>query len=505
MDLAARLSAPVLGRRKRLGLSVLAGVFAALGHAPFNLAPLSLVGLTLAAMLLGTAPSWRNAAWIGWAVGSGYFAFSLFWIVEPFLVDIARHGWMAPFALVFLSAGLALFWALGFGMSRWLSAGPGAALALALTLPTVELARAYMLTGFPWAMVSYIWVGWGPDQLAALVGSHGLSVLTLGATGGAAVTLLSLRWGALAATLAFSGAMIAAVPAPVAAPGGAEPVVRLIQPNAEQHLKWRRDMVYTFFERQLAFTAAPPGPLGPPDLVIWPETAVPFMLERAEGALAEIAAAAGGTPVALGIQRRDGADVYNSMAVLGLNGEVTAVYDKHHLVPFGEYMPAGWLMQRIGLAAIASVDAKGYSAGPGPRLLDLGPLGRALPLICYEAIFPQDILGAPERPDWLLQITNDAWFGTFSGPYQHLAQAQMRAIEQRLPMVRVANTGVSAVIDPSGAIVGEIPLGEAGYLDVRLPAAGAPTLYSRTGDAPLALLLVAAVALLSWRARRNAD
>ncbi|MGY9047333.1 MAG: apolipoprotein N-acyltransferase, partial [Rhodobacterales bacterium] len=153
------------------------------------------------------------------------------------------------------------------------------------------------------------------------------------------------------------------------------------------------------------------------------------------------------------------------------------------------YMPWASLFARVNLLGLASRAEGGFSSGPGPAILDLGPLGRALPLICYEAVFPQDVLSAPERPDMLLQITNDAWFGEWSGPYQHLAQARIRAIEQGLPMLRAANPGVSAMIDGAGRILGQIPLGQAGYLDAALPPALAPTLYSRTGDLPVFLLL----------------
>ncbi|MBD3766142.1 MAG: apolipoprotein N-acyltransferase, partial [Rhodobacterales bacterium] len=167
------------------------------------------------------------------------------------------------------------------------------------------------------------------------------------------------------------------------------------------------------------------------------------------------------------------------------------VYDKHHLVPFGEYMPAGDLAYGMfGIAAFAAQQGAGYSPGPGARVLDLGgALGRVLPLICYEAVFPQDLHAAPERADWILQVTNDAWFGRWSGPFQHLAQARLRAVEQGLPLIRVANTGVSAVIDARGRVLRALPLGEAGFLDAALPAALPAPPHARWGDGPLVLLL----------------
>lgn len=488
--------------RGRFVLALGAGLLAATGHAPFLLWPIGLAGLTLAAFLLGRAPGWWAAALVGWVAAIGYFGLSLSWLVEPFLVDVARDGWMAPFALSLMAGGLGLFWAAGFALARMLAPGPHAALALAVTLPLVELLRAYIFTGFPWSMVAYLWVDLPPAQWAAFVGPHGLNVLTLLFTGGVAVALAGhWRWAAGAAATAVGLFVIDPLrPAPPTTEGP-RPVLRLVQPNAPQHLKWRPDMVMTFLDRQLEFTAQP----GSPDLVIWPETAVPYMLNDADPVLEEMAAAARGTPVVFGIQRREDLRFFNSLAVIDAGGAVTATYDKHHLVPFGEYMPVAPLFANLGIEALASRARGGYAAGPGPEIVDLGIAGTALPLICYEAIFPQDVAAAPERPDWLLQITNDAWFGEISGPYQHLAQAQFRAIEQGLPVARAANTGISAVIDPRGRITGAIPLGKAGYLDLRLPLPDAPTPYARSGDGPLALLLLVIGTTLLLRRRRNAD
>lgn len=478
-----------------------AGAIAALGQAPVSFAWATLAGLALAFVLWSRATGSWDAARIGWLFGLGYFAASLFWIVEPFLVEPERHGWMAPFALIGLAGGMALFWGAAFGLARrfGLAGGWGAALGWAVWLGVAELARSYVLTGFPWALIGHVWVGWAPMHLAAWVGPIGLTFMTALAV---AMLVWSMRRGvALAvvsvALVALHGAGVwqGAQPLPQA---DTRPLVRLVQPNAAQHLKWDPEHAPTFYARQLEYTAAPAERR--PDLVIWPETSVPWAIERADGALAQISQAAGGVPVALGIQRTDAERrFYNSMALLDANGAIAQVYDKHHLVPFGEYIPAvqwlagtpfGWFVERYGF---------GYSAGPGAQLVNLGALGQALPLICYEAIFPQDVRAAPERPDWLMQITNDAWFGQIAGPYQHLAQARLRAVEQGLPMVRVANTGVSAVIDARGQVLASLPLGRAGYLDAELPLPLPPTLYARMGDAPLAALLAILAALCVWR------
>jgi apolipoprotein N-acyltransferase len=259
-----------------------------------------------------------------------------------------------------------------------------------------------------------------------------------------------------------------------------------------------------FFERLLALSA--PGAAGPPALVVWPETAVPWLLDREPELRARIAKAAGGAVVLTGARRvaldADGAPEWrNGMQALGADGAVLASYDKHHLVPFGEYVPLGGLLAKMGLGAFVGVS---FGAGPGPRLLHLPGLPPIQPQICYETIFPAEVLTGALRPAVIVQATNDAWFGTSAGPRQHFQQARMRAIEQGLPVARAANTGISAIIDAHGRVAVVLGLGRAGTVEAPLPPAIAPTLYSRTGDAPW-LALIAALgglgALGAWRRR----
>ncbi|WP_146348101.1 apolipoprotein N-acyltransferase [Falsiphaeobacter marinintestinus] len=478
----------------RVAFAALAGAVGACGLAPLELWPLSGLALLVLSALFVAATNTRQAAWIGWAFGTGWFGHGLIWIIEPFMVDPERHAWMAPFALVFLAGGLALFWAFAFWAAKALGRNWIWEVFLLIAFWSLaEFARAYVLTGFPWAALGQIWAGAPTFQLLALIGPQGLALVTLLATLplGAAVVARS-RTGILmglvpAILLSVASVAVAPPKTPVLTTGQ---VVRVIQPNAPQHQKWDPNFIPTFFNRQLDYTSAAP----PVDLIIWPESAVPVLFENAGPTFDRIAKAANGASVVLGIQRFDGAKAYNSLAFLDAQGQLAAQYDKHHLVPFGEYIPLAGLAARFGLFGLASTGNVGYSAGPGPRVLDLGKLGLALPLICYEAVFPQDVNGASERPDYLLQITNDAWFGTRSGPYQHLVQARMRAVEQGLPMLRSANTGISAVIDPLGRITKSIPLGTAGYADAPLPQALPATLYARTGDWPVFLLLLVALA-----------
>lgn len=463
-----------------LALPFALGAAMALGQAPLGWWFVTLPALALLVRhLSGLGPA--AAAWAGWAAGGGYFILALSWIVSPFLVDVARHGWMAPFALLFMGFGLALFWALG--------ACLGARMARPLVgvvagLATAELARGYVLTGFPWALIGHVWIDTPVAQAAALVGPSGLTLATLALAGLAArarVSGLGLAGAGLAALWGF-GAWQLALPDPVA-PGV---TLRLVQPNATQEAKWDPDQAALFFQRLMTATSAP----GEVDLVIWPETALPYLVAQFPELPGMIGAAGRGAPVAVGLQRVEGARGWNSLQVFDPRGEVLASYDKHHLVPFGEYVPLADLAHDwFGLTAFASQLGGAYSRGPGPQVLDLGPrLGHVLPLICYEAVFPQD-LRAESRPDWLLQITNDAWFGTLTGPFQHAAQARLRAVEQGLPLVRVANTGVTEVVDARGRIVAGLPFGTEGHLDAALPGALPATPYARWGEVPVLVLL----------------
>lgn len=469
------------------------GLLAATGQAPLGAWWLALPAFTGMCWLMAKASGLRIAVWRGWLAGIGYFAGTLNWIVQPFLVEPERYGWMAPFALVLMAAGLALFWAaaaavtgLG-GRSR-----AGRALGFALALTGAEALRGFLFTGFPWALPGHIWIDTPVAQFAALAGANGLTLLTLllaalpaaFALRGCAVALAGI-----AAVMAFG---LWRLDLPMPEPTGR--MLRLVQPNADQSLKWSPEHAERLFQLQLDLTAADPRP----DLVIWPETALPYLLQEGRGAAVAVAQAANGVPVALGAQRLLGDAAYNSLAVIGAGGQVDALYDKHHLVPFGEYMPLGeWLWQLFGIRAFAAQQGHGYAAGPGAAVLDLGPLGKALPLICYEAVFSRDLRAAPERADWILQITNDAWFGTLTGPFQHAAQARLRAVEMGLPLVRVGNTGVTQITDAVGRVQAELPFGTAGKLDAMLPGALPPTPFARWGEGPFLLTFGCLLALLA--------
>jgi len=480
---------------RRLVLAFGLGAVVALGQAPLGFWWATIPALGGLIWLLGRHQGLKPAFWTGLAAGSGYFALALSWIVEPFLVDITRHGWMAPFALVGLSVGLGLFWAVAAALAAAL---PRPALAFVASFVALEWLRGVILTGFPWAMIGHVWIGTPVDQLAAVLGPSGLSLLTLLV---AALPIVGRVRGALAATVllvAVAGLGQWRLSQPLPAPR--DQTLRLVQPNAEQALKWDDALAEDFLDRLLTLTADGT----PADLTIWPETAVPYMLEYAPDVADMIVAASDGKPVAAGIQREEAGRFYNSLRVLEGTGVETARYDKAHLVPFGEYMPFGDLAYDwFGIQAFAAQAGATYSAGPGPDVLDLGTLGKVLPLICYEVIFPREVNAVTTRADWMLQITNDAWFGIRTGPFQHFAQARLRAIEQGLPLVRVANTGITAVIDARGRVTDQLPFGVMAALDTKVPGALPPTPYSRWGDGPV-LLLLAALGLATFLRRRTA-
>lgn len=457
--------------------AVCLGTLLSLSLAPWHVLwglPMALGGIGLLSVLARSA---LQASLLGWLFGLGYFGFGLSWIIEPFQIDAERYAWMAPFALVFLAAGLALFWGVAFGLAaRWARGGTRLALLIALW-SLAEFARAYLLTGFPWAGFGQFWIDTPAAGLLPWIGGQGLAFLTLATT--LPLALLRQRPVLALSPLLLAALLGYALPR-TSESEMSETLVRLVQPNAPQAEKWLAGRRWDFVRRAVELSHVNETETRP-DLIVWPETAVPQLLNNAEDTLAAIHGRIGNTPLLFGIQRREEGRYFNSAVLMDAAGETNQIYDKAHLVPFGEYVPFGDFMARFGIYGFASQAGAGYAAGPGPRLLDLG-FGKALPLICYEAVFAQDVNAVSSRPDMLIQITNDAWFGTRSGPYQHLVQARMRAAEQGLPMLRAANTGITAMIDPYGQLREHIPLGQAGAVDAFLPKPLAATLYSRTGD-----------------------
>ncbi len=339
---AGRSPAVVLvgsGKWRTIALAAASGAIAGLGQAPFDLWLATPLGLTFLTALIALAPDARGGLGRAWAGGIGYFALTLHWIVEPFMVDAATHGWMAPFALVLFAGGLAVFWAAaGWLVTRVVQSAVARSLTFAPVLVLAEAARGTVLTGFPWALPGHALIDTPWLGLSAHFGAHGLTLIVCGVAAICAACIIAMRaWPIAAAALA-----VLFLPYVLAQPvvqdiSSDAPVVRLIQPNAPQHLKWQPDMIPVFWQRGRDLTARAPDPaLGRPDLVVWPETSLPFVLDRSDAARVQLTVASAGAPVLIGAQRLEAFSVRNTLALVGGSGALEAVYDKHHLVPFGE-------------------------------------------------------------------------------------------------------------------------------------------------------------------------
>jgi apolipoprotein N-acyltransferase len=507
---------------RRRAIAFGSGAVGALALAPIDFLPAMIVTMTAAVWLIDGSVEWKSdnaqrgfsarsatltsvkrAFEIGWWWGFGYFVAGLWWLGAAFLVEPDEFAWALPLGVFGLPAYLALFPALGFGLARLLWA-PGASrvLVLAGTLGGAEWLRGHLLSGFPWnsfgmALADHLVLA----QFASLVGLYGLSVLTVAifatpavyadkAAGGKGRPRIILPAPVIAAALVVGGlALFGAWRLSSGSPGLVPGVkLRIMQPNVQQGASFTVENKDAILAHYLALSDRATGPahsgLADTSVLIWPESAFPFVLSRDPQALAQIGAALPqGTILVTGAARvgeaaaaKPGtsgrAEFFNSIHVISRGGLILDTYDKTHLVPFGEYMPAGRLFERFGLHHFVHIPG-GFTPGYMRGALSVPGLPPAAPLICYEAIFPGEVVPPPSaegtHPSLMLNVTDDAWFGHTAGPHQHFAQARLRTIEEGLPLVRAATTGISAVIDPYGRILAMLPLGEEGILDSGLP------------------------------------
>ena len=495
---------------KSHGLAFLAGLVSALGFAPLGLWPLTMCAFAALLWLIEDAPSLRPALARGWWFGLGQFVLGLNWIATAFTYQAAMPAWLGWVAVVLLSLYLAIYPAMAVGLAwRWHGKSRIAlVLLLAAAWIVTEYLRATMFTGFAWNPIGVIWVGvLGVAGLSAYLGTYGLGAVTILA-GGALFLLARRSWRAgLALAAPILAAALLLYPIRVTEPNGPpRPQVRIVQPNIGQQDKWDRGYERRNFDRFVRLTG-PPGP--EPRLLLWPEAATPDYLAYDPVARRRLAGLLGPRDLLLlgGVEpifddQGMGIAAYNSVYVLTPDDRLIGRYDKAHLVPYGEYLPMRPILAAIGLSRLAPGDLD-FRDGPGPRTLDLGPFGHAGVQVCYEIIFSGQVVDEANRPDFLFNPSNDAWFGAW-GPPQHLAQARLRAIEEGLPIIRATPTGISAVIGADGIVEQSLPLGTAGIIDTRLPRAAAPTLFARFGNAlPLlfALLLVAAAIAVRRKTR----
>ena len=505
---------------RRLACAFVAGAFGALAMPPYGVLPALVLSLSVAVRLINGAMAGRRspgpAFLLGWAWGFGFLTAGLWWLGKAFLVEADEFLWALPLGVVGLPFGLGLFYGAGFAVAglAW-TRGPARIAALAFGLGGAEWLRGHILTGFPWNVLG---MALGQNdwlmQAAAFVGLYGLTVLAV-LVCAAPATLLdhASPRGRFGPPVAAGILLVALALAGADRLGAADPVVtgvrlRLVQPNLQQDAKFRPENRDDIVDRYIELSERPPEAGEPaPTHIVWPESAFPFLIQRDADARAKIAAGLKpGRVLMTGAARADEPlpgerpRIYNAIMVIEPDGTITDTYDKVHLVPFGEYLPGvlDGALRAIGLRQFVAIPG-GFTAGnaAGQRILTVPGLPPVVGTICYEAIFPGAIrpVGQPvdtaKPPGLILNVTNDGWFGDTPGPRQHLAQARLRAVEEGLPLVRDANTGISAVIDPHGRVVAQTAIDVETYLDSDLPArilGGTP--YARYGDLLFAGMLM---------------
>ncbi len=514
---------------RRWLIAFAAGSLSALAMAPFNAWPILFLTFPVLVWLIDGAAAGRwggvmVAAVTGWWFGFGYFVVGLYWIGYAFLVDAPTFGWLLPFAVIGLPAVLGFYTALAAGLARMLwTRGATRILALAVALTTTEWLRGHLFTGFPWNAFGYaLSAPLALAQSASVIGIWGLTFIAIAvAASPAALTddrsETRLPWLPLALAIAVLAGLggwgaLRLQRTPTEFVDNVH--LRIMQPNLQQDVRFNYAARQQVMERYITLSnqASSSQSRGVHDatVLIWPESPFPFVLTHEPGALAQIAKLLSPSTVlitgAIRVDQTNGpADqrAYNSIYVIGTDGSILDVYNKVHLVPFGEYLPFQRFLEKLGLQNLTK-QVGGFSSGDRHHLITVPGAPLALPLICYEVIFPGEEMPPEERAAWIVNVTNDAWFGYSTGPFQHLEQSRVKAIEEGLAVVRAANTGISAVVDPVGRVVNSLPLEREGVLDSQLPRPIAAPVYARIGDAP-AVAIVALALFAVGRRRLRSD
>ena len=524
MDRIANQVTVLWGWRRAL-VALVAGALSALAFAPFDVFPVLFATVPVFVWLIDgtTAPEGAgrgravlSAFRVGWCFGFGFFVAGLWWLGAAFLVDAGQFALLMPFAVVALPAGLAVLWGLGAAAARavWTDGWPRI-LVFAVALSAAEWLRGNILTGFPWNAFGY---ALAPTpvmmQSASVVGLWGLTFaafLIFAAPAALAgpegrrpgLALAAFAVFLLAAHVLFGVVRLAG--ADIAMTGER---ISIVQPALDQSEKWQTanedEIVRRYLDLSDGTTAPERTGVGSASILVWPESAFPFLLTERPAVLAAIAAllpegttlvtgAARGEP---SVDRDIPSRVFNSIYVIDADGQIRDAYDKVHLVPFGEYLPFRPLFDAIGVRQLVALPG-GFEAGSRRRTMTVPPLPPFGPLICYEIIFTGEATDPADRPRWLLNLTNDTWFGDTPGPYQHFVQARLRAVEEGLPLVRAANSGISAIVDPYGRVTASLGLGARGIVDGILPEPIPPTIQARFGNLILLLLVVFSLAVLA--------
>jgi len=491
---------------RRIVLALLLGALAVGALPPIHFWPALIPAFAGLLWMIEGRKGWRSAFVTGWLFGLGYFTAGLYWIANALLTKPEQFGWLAPFAVLGLAALQALFPGLAAALTRISGAGGiGRVLVFAGVWTGCEWMRSWAFSGFPWNLIGSVWtISDGMIQVTAVIGAYGLGLVTVAvAAMPAALAGVKARrsrsWAAVACGFAALLAIWVGGLVRLQAAGEAEAVtgvrLRLVQPAIPQNLKWKSELLDRHLAVQMRMGIGPADEA--PTHIIWGETAAPLVLAQDAERRAVIGefTPPGGLTITGTLRRTPPGvpfRVWNSLHAVDGNGEIVATYDKSHLVPFGEYVP----FRSVLNFAKVTAGATDFSSGSGPTTLRLPGLPPVSPLICYEIIFPGHVVDRQDRPDWLLNLTNDGWYGRSSGPYQHFAAARLRAVEEGLPLVRVANNGISAIVDPYGRIVVQLGLGEQGVVDGPLPRPlVTPTAYARTGNWLVLMVVVAAIGM----------
>jgi apolipoprotein N-acyltransferase len=463
-------------RARPLARAFLWGLASALALPPVHLLPVLLFSIPSFLTLIDEAKSKKQVMLLGWMFGFGLNLAGLYWITEPVLTEAATFWWLVPFAAPLLAFAVAFYTIIPALAAKFVKRGFGRLLVFAGAWVVSNLIQQFAFSGFPWNFWGTDWVipGWLGDvfiQPAALFSVYGLTLLTVFMAG---LPLFGRRGfaGILLVLVVWAGFGVWRLRTPVSGTGV---TLALIQPNFPVPGSFERAALVARWQRLLAMSSA--GLHAGATAVVWPEAASPWDLASDAGARDALAAATGTAPVLAGSVRWvSNTDYRNSLVVTAGPGPALAVYDKWKLVPFGEYTPK-WIPIRI----LPNVLGGGFTPGPGPATLHVSGMPPIGPAICYEDVFPGEIVDEKDRPAWLLNITDDAWFGNSAGPRQHFVNARLRAVEEGLPLARDANSGITAMIDAFGHVEASLPLKSEGVLVQPLPGKLPPTLFSRLG------------------------
>ena len=489
--------------------ALIAGGVAACGFAPLDLWPLTIGGLAVLIALMMRADSGWSGFARGWWWGVGHFTIGLNWIAHAFTFQYFMPAWTGYIAVFLLSLYLALYPAAAAWLAWRLGRGRNVALILAFAAAWIatEYLRATLFTGFAWNPLGVVWVPTNLAALSTVIGTYGLSGITVLLAGWIAQAASARSPHAIATGAAIATACALLLLIPLGGPalsGG--PLLRIVQPNVSQAERHNRNIDEDSVVRLERLTGPP---VSEPRLILWPEAAVPYYLEEEDWARARLARLLGprdvlltGGTTLLYDKREKLIAAHNSVFAMNAAGDLTARYDKAHLVPYGEYLPMRPLLGAIGLSQLVQSDVD-FIPGPAPQTYDVAGFGNVAMQICYEIIFSGEVVDRSNRPGFIFNPSTDAWFGRW-GPPQHLAQARMRAVEEGLPVVRATPTGISAVIDADGRLLAALPMDKPGFIATRLPAAKPPTLFARFGNSiPLALAMLLAFAAVAARRRQR--